>query len=81
MFIGEPVKLAGRATRRGPDSIFLRAEVIQDGTVRASMDSEIAGHQSFLLRLGESRRPKSNFADEAKISRRFCDLTSSLSNE
>jgi len=42
VFIGKPVKLVGRVTRTGPDSISLRAEVIQEGTVRASMDSEIA---------------------------------------
>lgn len=42
VFIGKPVKLVGRVTGRGPNSIFLRAEVVQDGAVRASIDSEIA---------------------------------------
>jgi len=42
VFIGKPMQVVGRVTGRSNDSIFLRAEVIQDGTVRASVDSEIA---------------------------------------
>jgi hypothetical protein len=42
VFIGKPLKLVGRVTKHGTDSIFLRAEIIQDGTIRASIDSEIA---------------------------------------
>jgi hypothetical protein len=41
VFIGKPVKLVGRIVGHSPDSVFVRAEVVQDGTVRASIESEI----------------------------------------